>query len=132
MPAVTLLLRLALRINLVNMTREGEAGLDCRFQYRTEETSMTFKDWEGFLSTLGDQFCDVLAKAGINDASGQDCYSAIVDALGTKDITPDTLRSFSPETMANIAAAMNRFFETKSIKPSHVAMATENTLRHWS
>jgi hypothetical protein len=119
-----------LKISLVNLKREGKL-IELRFQYQAG-TSMTFKDWDGFLSTLGDEFCDVLAKAGIDDASGQDCYSAIVDALGTKDITPDTLRSLTPETIANIAAAMNRFFETERIKPSHVATATENTLWHWS
>jgi len=92
----------------------------------------TFKDTEGFLTTLGSEFGDVLyGKAGIS-ASGVDSYSAIVEVLGTKDITPDTLRSLSPDQIAKIAAELNRFFETKRVRASHVAKAIKNTLWHWS
>ena len=86
----------------------------------------------GFLTTLGEEFSAVLAKAGIDDASGQDCFSAIADALGTKDITADTLRSLSSDQVAEITSAMNVFFETKRVKASHVTKAIKNTLAQWS
>src|SRR5262245_12662971 len=57
----------------------------------------TFKDTAGFLTTLGREFSQVLAKAGIDDASFVDCYRALVDGTGTKEITPDTLRSMHPD-----------------------------------
>jgi len=92
----------------------------------------TSEDWEGFLTVLGEEFSAVLAKAGIDDASGQDCFSAIADALGTKDITADTLRSLSSDQVAEITSATNVFFETKRVKASHVTKAIKNTLAQWS
>jgi len=75
---------------------------------------MAFTDWAGFLTTLGREFSEVLRKAGIKDVSGQDCFSVIADTLGTKDITPDTLRSLTPKQTAKIAAEMNLFLKPRS------------------
>ena len=58
---------------------------------------MPRENFEGFLTTLGREFCDVLRKdAGVTDASGQDCYSALSDGLG-KPVTLEVLISLKPE-----------------------------------
>src|SRR5262245_3696467 len=87
------------------------------------------KDTAGFLTTLGREFSQVLAKAGIDDASFVGCYSALVDGIGTKEITPGTLRSMHPDQIADITSAMNRIFKTKRVRASHVTKAIKNTLR---
>jgi hypothetical protein len=93
---------------------------------------MTDADILGFLTTMGREFCAVLrSEAGILDASGHDCYSATVAALGTP-VGPDELSSLKPEQLAHIADAFNAYFETTTVTPSHVAAAISATLRHWS
>src|SRR5262249_5116596 len=88
----------------------------------------TSEDWEGFLTVLGEEFSAVLAKAGFDGASGQGCFCSIGAALGTADITADTLRSLSSDQVAEITSATNVFFETKRVKASHVTKAIKNTL----
>jgi hypothetical protein len=93
---------------------------------------MPREDVEGFLTTLGREFCHILRKdAGIPDASGHDCYSALSDGLG-KPVTLEALISLKPEQFVDLAIAFNRYFETTSIKPAHVATAVSATIWHWS
>jgi hypothetical protein len=89
-------------------------------------------DTLGFLTTMGREFCLVLeSEAGISGASGQDCYSAVADALDTP-LTSGVLRSLGPEQFAHLANALNVYFEATTITPGHVARAVSATLRHWS
>ena len=93
---------------------------------------MTDADILGFLTVMGREFCAALrSEAGILDASGHDCYSATVAALG-KPVGPDELRSLQPEQLVQIADAFNAYFETTSVKPAHIANAVSATLRQWS
>jgi len=93
---------------------------------------MTDADILGFLTVMGREFCAVLrSEAGILDASGHDCYSATVAALGTP-VGPDELRSLQSEQLVRIADAFNAYFETTSVMPAHIANAVSATLRQWS
>jgi len=93
---------------------------------------MRREHFEGFLTTLGREFCDVLRKdAGVTDASGHDCYSALTDELG-EPVTIEVLNSLKPEQFVDLASALNRYFETTTIAPAHVATAVSGTIWHWS
>jgi len=93
---------------------------------------MTDTDILNFLTTMGHVFCNILHnEAGIEDASGHDCYSAMVAALGGP-VGLDELRAVKPEQFTHIADAFNRYFETTTVQPSHIAKAISKTLWHWS
>jgi hypothetical protein len=86
---------------------------------------------EGFLTVLGYEFCDVLrTEAGIPDASGHDCYSALTDTLG-KPVTFEVLNSLKPAQFAELAIGLNQYFETTTIRPAHVAKAVSGTIWRW-
>lgn len=88
-------------------------------------------DIEGFLTTLGREFCIVLQReCGISDASGHDCYGALTDALGNP-VTLEVLQAVKPERFARVAEAMNSYFETTAVQPSHVEAAIASVLWHW-
>ena len=71
---------------------------------------------EGFLTVLGDEFCDMLRKdAGVSDASHHDCYSALSEALG-QPVTLEVLNSLKPEQFVDLAAAFNRYFRNNRSK----------------
>jgi hypothetical protein len=93
---------------------------------------MPREDIEGFLTTLGREFCHVLrTEAGIQDASGHDCYSALTDTLG-EPVTIEVLNSLKPEQFVDLAAGLNRYFETTTITPANVSTAVSGTIWHWS
>ena len=93
---------------------------------------MADEDVLGFLTVLGSEFCHVLrTEAGIPDASRHDCYSALTDALG-EPVTIDVLRSLKPEQFVGLATALNRYFETTTITPAHVATAVSGTIWCWT
>ena len=93
---------------------------------------MPHEDVLGFLTVLGSEFCHVLrTDAGIPDASGHDCYSALTDALG-EPVTIEVLNSLKPEQFVDLATALNRYFETITITPAHVATAVSGTIWRWS
>src|SRR5262245_66039554 len=93
---------------------------------------MTDADILGFLTVMGREFCAVLrSEAGILDASGHDCYSATVAALGTP-VGPDELRSLQSEQLVRIADAINAYFATTSVVRVDIAKAVRATIRQWA
>ena len=93
---------------------------------------MPREDIEGFLTVLGNEFCNMLRKdAGVSDASHHDCYSALSEALG-QPVTLEVLNSLKPEQFVDLAAAFNRYFETTAVKSAHVATAVSATIWGWS
>jgi hypothetical protein len=89
-------------------------------------------DQRDFLTTLGREFATVLeSEAGITGRSIHDCYDALIEALGTLP-TAKVLRSLRPKQRSQIANAMNAYFETTAVLPSHVERAVAATLWHWS
>ena len=92
---------------------------------------MPREDVEGFLTVLGNEFCDMLRKDAGVSASHHDCYSALSEALG-QPVTLEFLNSLKPEQFVDLAAAFNRYFETSAVKPAHVATAVSATIWGWS
>jgi len=85
----------------------------------------------GFITTIGREYAAVLTDVGIDDVSGQDCYSVISDYLNSA-ITPAVLREFTGRQMEELSVKFNRYFECSCVTPDMMRVATERTLWHWA
>jgi len=85
----------------------------------------------GFLTTLGREFCIAIHNVpGIDDPSGQDCYSVIAEYLN-RSVTPEILQSFDDGKLLDLSQAFNRYFEISGITPEHMRNAIASVLSHW-
>ena len=83
----------------------------------------------GFLTILRNEFHYVLTtKAGIDEVSGVDCYSAIMAVL-KPPLTAETLASLTPSQFDELATEFNAFFESDTIKAAHIKEAVASTLK---
>jgi hypothetical protein len=85
----------------------------------------------GFITALGRAYAEVPTNAGIDDVSGQDCYSVISDYLKPA-VTPDSLRKMSGQQMEELSAGFNQYSECASVTPDMMRVATERSLWHWT